>query len=109
MIKIKEKPDIESDIQEAFATALLDTITPNLLGIIVDWTDSLIFGICIYEGPITEDEVEIVSDVEGEVIAHFNDHMIDLVATSSGSELNTHMLTCGTWVYRRPDQDPELR
>jgi hypothetical protein len=96
-----DKDGMRDDILYAFQTSLQSEITDNLVGIIVDWTNSLIFGVFIFDGKVTEEEEEMVSDVEGEVISHFNDHRIDLVAVAAESTIDPNLMSRGTWIYRR--------
>jgi hypothetical protein len=88
-------------ILDAFEFALLDSMTPNLIGIHVTWTESHISGVYFYEGDISEDEEELVSDAEGEVIAHFSVHMIDFVALGNAENIDLDQFKGGVWIYRR--------
>ena len=96
-----DSPEFRENVLNSFKEEIQYENITNLVGIIVDWDEEWISGICLFDGDVTEFEKEAVSDLEAEVIAHFLDHKIDLVAKSSDEPLSADLLTNGTWVFRR--------
>jgi hypothetical protein len=85
----------------SFQTALLDRVTSNLRGVCTDWDDKQIRCIFIFDHCPLDEEEELVSDIEGEVISHFLHHTIDTaIAHSISSDLLT-ITPYNHWVYRR--------
>lgn len=87
----------------AFQWGLLGEVTPNLRGVIINWTDCHIDGVFVFDGNISEREEEIVSDVEGEVVAHFLHHTINVSAVELAAPANLNHYSVGVWVYRRSE------
>jgi hypothetical protein len=52
--------------------ALWGLVTPNLRSVSVELRDNTIFWQCIFDKDTTEDDLELMSDASGEVIADFN-------------------------------------
>ena len=103
MIEQNDDVELRHEVLLAFQAALLGEVTSDLRGVSVAWTDSHISGVFVYDGEISEREKEIVSGVEGEVISHFVDHTIDLVAKGSIAPVALDQFSLGVWVYRRSE------
>jgi hypothetical protein len=93
--------NIRSQVLLAFQSALLGSITPDIRGITVKWSDRHIDGVFIYDHDISEIENELISDVEGEVISHFIEHTIQLKAVGLEQSINLNDMNLREWVYRR--------
>jgi hypothetical protein len=86
-----------------FQVSLLGMVPANLRGVTVGWTEKDIRAIFFFDQCFGDVEWEIVSDVEGEIMASFPDHEIRLkgIRLDFPHELNTHTLQA--WVYRRKE------
>ena len=101
MTENSDKLELRYEVLIAFQSALLGMVTPNLRGVSVNWNTNHIGGLFIYDGEISEKEIEIVSDVEGEVVSHFLNHTIELVSKEGSRPIELDHFSIGDWVYRR--------
>lgn len=85
----------------AFQVALLGMVTPSLRGVTVRWDERRILGRCFFDGPIGVAEREVCSDIEGEVIASFPEHEVQVIAERLDSPRDLTAESLGAWVYRR--------
>ncbi|WP_077489822.1 hypothetical protein [Sinomonas mesophila] len=86
----------------SFQRALWDMVTPPLRGVAIRLTEPLIEARFIYEHQPTEDEIQIVAEVETYVIADFTPPTIASFKAVGASLLAPRELMTGEeWVYLR--------
>lgn len=95
--------ELRREVLLAFQAALLGEVTPDLRGVSVAWTNRHISGVFVYAGEISEREKDVVSEVEGQVISHFANHTIDLIAKENTAPVALDQFSLGVWVYRRSE------
>jgi len=70
----------EADYQSVIVStccALWDAVSSHLRSVQVEWDDHEIRLYCFFDGPISEDDAEDMSQVATEVAADFPDHMVN--------------------------------
>jgi len=97
----KNEVDLRRQVLLSFQVALLGMVTSALRGVAISWDESQIDGVFLYEGDVTETELEIVSDVEAEVISHFVNHRINLQPKSYPPPRKLSDEKWDVWVYQR--------
>lgn len=93
--------EFRSRVLLAFQVALLGMVTPPLRAVTVGWEGKRIAAKCIFDRAIASDDWDACSDIEGEVLASFPDHEVEVspMCLERGRELRAELLTA--WVYRR--------
>lgn len=95
--------ELRRSVLLVFQVALLGMVTPALRAVTVGWCGRRIVAHCIYDGPIGGTELEDCSDIEGEVIASFPEHEVEVTAKRRDfpGELSSEFLAA--WVYVRKE------
>lgn len=84
-----------------FQVALLGRVTPFLRAVTVGWEGRRISARCIFDRQIVNDDWEACSDIEGELLASFPEHEVEVAPKylERGRDLSPELLIA--WVYRR--------
>lgn len=79
--------------------ALLGNITPNMRAITCGWDDKSIHLRFIFDKPASEDEAELCSEIETEMMASFPNHKFlrDILAVPTSETLNEHYLEANVY------------
>jgi hypothetical protein len=86
----------------SFQRGALGEISPSLRAVTLGFQEKLIKGIFYFQGEVSEDNIESVSCIEGEVIADFSeDYTIDFRIERLDYPGEMKMLDA--WVYRRKE------
>ena len=99
------KLNLDVDVLLTFQVALLGMVVPSLRGVTVGWDENSIYGICFFDCDIGDDEFEIASDIEGEIMASYPDHKVEVTAESFTYPNLLNNRTLKAWVYRRNEDD----
>lgn len=91
------------DVLLTFQVALLGMILPSLRGVTVGWDDDNIVSVCLYDCKICDDEDEITSDIEAEIMASFPDHKVSVTPEKYAYPNDLNIKTLKAWVYRRKE------
>lgn len=84
--------------------AMLDTVTPNLRGVGVDWDDSLIRLIVYFDGPLSDDDRETFSVVHTEVLTDFVDlRPVELILERRDAPKGLD--GCRAWAFLRKEHN----
>jgi NADH:ubiquinone oxidoreductase subunit D len=84
-------------------TALLGMVTPELRGVTVEFDARRIHALFVYDGAITDEMHDIVSTVEGEVMATYVDHLVEFEAVPSSNSIRLNDYQVGDFVYKRKE------
>ena len=87
------------DVLLRFQVALLGMVEPHLRGVTVGWSATEIEATMFFDGRLGDDEEEVASDVEAELVASFPDHQVTVVAERLDPPETTPMREA--WVYKR--------
>lgn len=87
----------------AFQVALLGMVGPTLRGVTVGWDERRIRARFFFDGPAGEEERDVCSDVEAEVLASFPDYEVEVTAERSDSPRDLAPGILDAWVYRRKE------
>lgn len=94
--------DFRVHVLLSFQRALWEMVTPELRGVAVTPSGPVIEARFIYEGEPTNDEEQIVAEVETYVAADFGPEIgVRFVATSLPSSMTRFLDTGEEWVYLR--------
>jgi len=100
-INFEKKTQLREQILLTFQVAILGMVTPNLRGITVGFDSEKIRSVFIYDGPVTDIEEEVLSDIEAEIIASFPNHTIELEVKRNDHPASISEEYLDAWVYRR--------
>ena len=99
---INNERELRREVLLTFQSAVLGKITPNLRAITADWGPGWIKGLFIYDGPVTDIEMDAISEIEGEMLAvFFPDYKIDLEAKRKDAPSNSNQAYLRAWIYHR--------
>lgn len=87
-----------------FQVALLGMVTPTLRGITASWGDHRILGRCFFDGPLGEEEREMCSDIEAELMASLPEYEVEVSAERRDTPEELGPVSLGAWVYRRKEK-----
>lgn len=88
--------------------ALLGAVTPPLRGVAVAWDDAAVEIVCYFDGPISKQSHELMSEVQTEVLADLAEGE-DVRLTCEQRDAPAELEPMGTWVYRRHEIRPAPR
>lgn len=71
--------DLRVSVLLTMQIALLGAVGPNVRKILCRWNASEIMVRAVFDGPIREDDAEVMLEVETEIMASFPGHDISLV------------------------------
>ncbi len=74
-----------------------------LRAVTVGWKGSYIIGHCLFDGPVGEEEDELCSEIEAEIIARFPEQQVEVVAKRLDAPLDLRSRLLEAWVYRRKE------
>lgn len=101
--------DFRVQVLHSFQRALWDMITPPLRGVAIRLIEPLIEARFIYEHEPTEDEIQIVAEVETYVIADFTPpNHVRFKAIGASPPAPRELVTGEEWVYLRREAGGEL-
>ena len=101
--------DFRIQVLLSFQRALWDMVTPPLRGVAIRLTEPLIEARFIYEHEPTEDEVQIVAEVETYVIADFTPPTnVRFKAVGASPPVPRELVTGEEWVYLRREPGAEV-
>jgi hypothetical protein len=78
-------------------------VTPALRAVTVGWDEEQISAICLFDGPLEEEEFEMCSDIESEVMASFPDREVHVVAKRLDAPHPLARQLLEAWVYCRKE------
>lgn len=93
----------EIHLRLSLQRALLGEITPDVRGITYGCDKNKIVIRCYFAGEITEEDEDSMDCVEGEVIADFPEHAIDLQCITLDMSESLAQHTLSAWVYLRKE------
>jgi hypothetical protein len=100
--------DFRIQVLLSFQRALWDMVTPPLRGVAVRLTEPLIEARFLYEHEPTEDEVQIVAEVETYVLADFTPPTdVSFAAVGASPPGLRELVTGEEWVYLRREAGVE--
>jgi hypothetical protein len=103
------EPELRADAPVYLRRALGGMVTPELRGVTISVGDNVVRARMIYEREPTDDERELVSVVETELIADFPpEDDITVVPDSAPPPAQPDLLPGEEWVYRRPEPEPTV-
>jgi|GEM_PF-3610813 len=104
-----EENDIYVQVMLSMQGALLGAITPNIRLISVDWDGFANFRMMVhYDGPPSEDDIEEMEAVSGEIIAHVPFNHADLVEVVVSDEPLWEVAALRYRVYCRKEKVAEV-
>ncbi|MCP4582426.1 MAG: hypothetical protein GY839_12515 [candidate division Zixibacteria bacterium] len=98
--------EFRCDVLLTFQVALLGMVVPSLRGVTVGWDEDSITGICFYDCDITDEEVEVASQIETEIYASFPDHEVSVTAVKYPMPNNLEIKVLEAWAYCRNEYGP---
>ncbi|WP_020579289.1 hypothetical protein [Actinopolymorpha alba] len=98
---MSDETSFRTEVLLSLQRALWGMITPDIRAISVGWKDGIIRVRFIYDHQVTENDLEIVSEVEGEVLADFEPHVAADFSAEFSSEEMASLRNDGWWAYVR--------
>jgi hypothetical protein len=91
---------LRRDVLLTFQVALLGMVEPHLRGVTVSWTSSRIDARLVFDHA-TGDDHATASDMEGEIMASFPNHRVEVKAIRRDAPADLNSEGLSAWVYRR--------
>lgn len=81
--------------------ALLGNINQNVRGVTCKWDRETIILRAIFDGPISNDDRELIELAATEVLAHMSRHLVKVECIQVGQPEGLASYLLNAWVYRR--------
>lgn len=94
-------PIRQGRIRASAQVAMLGAITPNIRAITCGQKDNTILIRAIFDGPISEDDIERIGDIGGEIVADFVDTLLDVQCLRIDAPAGFKDQHLDVWVYYR--------
>lgn len=85
----------------ATQTALLGMVSDRIRAVLCGWSETRVLVQVVYDGQIDDDEREMMSEVQSEILSHFPEHEVDVECLRIDVPQPIPTSEAGVFVFKR--------